>query len=136
MECRFCGCTDRSACPEGCSWFRESVCTSCIDDYVDAVYEDRNLAALGMLTAFRAISNAPQVTTDWNLDIGWREDPEEPGWAIVWATLPAGEVSWHIPEELVPDWLEKDEGDYDGYDREEKNDRIEDWIFGDGDTGE
>lgn len=131
-ECRYCGCTDRSACPGGCRWFREGICTNCIEDYVDDIYEDRNLAALGMLTALRAIKNAPQVSTDWTLRLGWREDPDETGWAIVWATLPAGEVSWHVPEEFVPDWLEERDGHYDGYDRDEKNSRVEDWVYGDG----
>lgn len=138
MQCRYCGCTDRSACPEGCQWFRPEVCTRCIDDYVEDIYEDRNLAGLGAITALRAIKqiqDSPKhhIGTEWDVDLGWRDDLDEDGWAIVWATLPAGEVSWHVPEELVPDWLPEKEGNYDGYDRDEKNDRLRDWIYG-GDT--
>lgn len=26
----------------------------------------------------------------------WQEDPENPGWILVYADLPTGQVSWHI----------------------------------------
>ncbi len=28
-RCRACGCTDNHACPEGCSWVEEDLCSAC-----------------------------------------------------------------------------------------------------------
>jgi len=28
-RCIYCGCSDNRACPEGCMWVREKVCSSC-----------------------------------------------------------------------------------------------------------
>lgn len=28
-QCRVCGCTDRCACPEGCSWVEDDLCSAC-----------------------------------------------------------------------------------------------------------
>jgi hypothetical protein len=29
MKCRFCGCTENDACPEGCSWAEPNLCSVC-----------------------------------------------------------------------------------------------------------
>lgn len=29
--CRVCGCTDDHACPEGCAWAEEDLCTACVE---------------------------------------------------------------------------------------------------------
>lgn len=39
MECRFCGCTNRSACPEGCFWAAPGVCSNCIEPAIDELLE-------------------------------------------------------------------------------------------------
>lgn len=30
-QCRLCGCTDERACPGGCWWVRDDLCSSCWD---------------------------------------------------------------------------------------------------------
>jgi len=30
-ECRVCGCTDDWACPEGCWWVEEDLCSACVE---------------------------------------------------------------------------------------------------------
>ncbi len=40
-KCRVCGCTDAKACPGGCSWVAEDLCSSC----VPATYTPEELAA-------------------------------------------------------------------------------------------
>jgi hypothetical protein len=91
-----------------------------------AVYEDRNLA--GMALAITAI--------DTGYAAGWYVDDESewgkgdiPG-PVVWASLPTGEVSWHLPPTRVATLEasnlpnERPPGGYDGYSREDKNDRL------------
>jgi len=83
---------------------------------IEMVYEDRNLLACALTRAVDAPS-------------GWKWDPAEPGWAVMWIETPMGQVSWHVPRDMAlgmgpdPGWA-----DYDGYDREEKNDRLREWI--------
>lgn len=38
-SCKFCGCTDDRACPEGCSWvdLGTDVCTACVEKLVPAI---------------------------------------------------------------------------------------------------
>lgn len=31
VQCRVCGCTDRHACPEGCSWTEPDLCSACAE---------------------------------------------------------------------------------------------------------
>lgn len=86
---------------------------------MDEVYEDRNLLACALAQATHAPS-------------GWKPDEESPDeWAIVWIETPAGQVSWHVPkdmaEQLGPPQLDVD---YDGYDRDVKNDRLASWAKG------
>lgn len=39
VECRYCGCTDRSACPEGCFWAAPEVCSNCIEPAIEELLE-------------------------------------------------------------------------------------------------
>jgi len=84
---------------------------------IDAVYEDRNLLACALAQATYAPS-------------GWKPDPESPDeWAIVWIETPVGQVSWHVPRDMAEDLAPPQQGaEYDGYDREVKNDRLADWA--------
>lgn len=84
---------------------------------IDDVYEDRNLLACALAQA----THAPA---------GWKPDPESPEeWAIVWIETPVGQVSWHLPREMAENLAgPQRESEYDGYDREEKNDRLAQWA--------
>lgn len=84
---------------------------------IDDVYENRNLLAC----ALAQVTNAPS---------GWKPDPENPGeWAIVWIESPMGQVSWHVPRELAEKLAPPErDSEYDGYDRDVKNDRLASWM--------
>ena len=83
----------------------------------DAIYRDRNLLACALAQATHAPS-------------GWYPDPENrTEWALVWIATPMGEVSWHVPRELVEDLgLRRKEIEYTGYSTDEKNDRLAAWA--------
>lgn len=86
---------------------------------IDDVYRDRNLLAC-------AIANM----LDYPM-AGWTPAPDtdSDGWAIVWAETPMGQVSWHVPRDLAESLVTRcDDYDYDGHDREEKNDRLASWA--------
>lgn len=88
------------------------------DKDLNDVYEDRNLLACAFALA-----------TD--NDSGWKPDPDSPEeWAIVWAELPTGQVSWHVPRTLAEDFGPQRSGVmYDGYDREIKNNRLAAYCY-------
>lgn len=82
----------------------------------DEVYYDRNLLAI----ALAAETDAPS---------GWRNDPDTPGYVVVWVATPMGEVSHHVPRQMVEEsGLRRHEQKFPGYDREEKNERLMGWI--------
>jgi len=87
------------------------------DKQIDEVYEDRNLLAC----ALAQVTHAPS---------GWKPAPESPDeWAIVWIETPVGQVSWHVPREMAASLAgPKQDSEYDGYDREAKNDRLASWA--------
>ncbi|MFC4246485.1 hypothetical protein ACFOZ7_05670 [Natribaculum luteum] len=97
---------------------------------IQEVYRDRNLLAAAIsLMAYRLESSR----TLHEYAGGWTEpdvdDADADEWAIVWAILEGKQVSWHVPRELVePVDLPKRPHDYDGHTREEKNQRLEDFI--------
>jgi len=86
---------------------------------LDEVYRERNLLALAFLRELRTGSEIV-------VPMGYFDDGASPGdWVVIWAELPIeGEVSWHVPAELVPDWLPNKSRPYDGYSTSEKNDRV------------
>lgn len=89
----------------------------CFEKDLDGVYEDRNLLACALAQA----TSAPS---------GWKTDPESPDeWAIVWIETPKGQVSWHVSREMAEKLAPpKQDADYDGYDRDAKNDRLGAWA--------
>ena len=42
-RCRVCGCTDRRACPGGCSWVEADLCSVCAGDVVIIVKEGHDV---------------------------------------------------------------------------------------------
>ena len=85
---------------------------------IDEAYSDRNQAA--MLAA--------KLATLWGFEVGWRTDPSEPDWPVLFIELPTGQVSWHIPksETVKTDLSYKRE--WDGHTVEEKRERIARFI--------
>ena len=81
-------------------------------------YYDRNQAA--MLAA--------KLATLWGIKVGWRMDPEEPGWPVLFIELPTGQVSWHIPEAEAVNLMLPYQQEWDGHTTEEKRERIGDFI--------
>jgi hypothetical protein len=86
---------------------------------ISEVYEDRNRLAV----AFASLA----AKTDY--DGGWMmsdaDDADAAEWAIVWAETPAGQVSWHVPHDMVNlTNLKHNPYQWDGHDRMEKNDRL------------
>lgn len=88
------------------------------DKTTDDVYEDRNLLAIAF------VSSHPN---GW-----WKHDPNEPEFPIVGAETQFGQVSWHVRSEQLDRFkavipraeTRMIDTEYDGYTREEKNDRL------------
>lgn len=82
----------------------------------DEMYEDRNSAVLWALK-------------NHDGEVGWREHTFG-DFVVVWAETDEGEVSWHVPRELVKDcaWLEEKPKDYDYYSTEEKIQRVKNLV--------
>lgn len=86
---------------------------------LEAVYEDRNLLACAVAELLPAGL------------AGWTPAPDTDGdeWAIVWIETPSGQMSWHVPRELAERLVPRnDDYEWDGHDRDEKNDRLADWA--------
>lgn len=101
-----------------------------MSEVADDVYRDRNLLALAFLGELRRSTRAALLLhgrdpDDADRAMGWWNDEgSSDDWAVVWADLPAGQVGWHVPRELVPEWLDERNPEYDGYTTAEKNDRL------------
>ncbi|MBZ6496008.1 hypothetical protein [Natrinema longum] len=90
-----------------------------VEKTVDEVYTDRNLLAVAMVHM--------AVLEDYAG--GWYEpdadDADADEWAIVWARLPTGQVSWHVPRDLARrSALPQTSRVWDGHGRDEKNTRL------------
>jgi hypothetical protein len=53
------------------------------------------------------------------LKVGFRIDPAEPEWPVVYIVLPTGQISWHMPQ-IDEEW--------DGHSTEEKHRRINEYL--------
>jgi hypothetical protein len=84
-------------------------------------YQDRNRLAV----AFASIADRiPSLAAGWHAPTD-ADDADADAWATVWAELPTGQVSWHVPRSLVDDArLPERLIEYDGHDRVEKNHRL------------
>lgn len=81
------------------------------------VYWERNLLALAFIHQFRGTP----------YDYGWWPDQDAVNgeeWAVIWANTGEGQVGWHIPTDMLPEWLPKRDPNYDGYTTDEKNQRV------------
>ena len=89
---------------------------------VGEVYHDRNLLALAFIVERARLQTHPYP-------VGWYEHDE---WAVLFAELPNGPVSWHVRPDVVPDFLPKwnRKRVFDGHTRLEKNDRLLEYAKG------
>lgn len=88
-------------------------------DETAKAYEDRNRLAVAFVALVGGFYGHHQIGV---------YDDEETGddWRVIYANLPTGQVSWHVPVDTVPDWVpERDPSRWDGHSREEKNDRLD-----------
>jgi hypothetical protein len=87
-----------------------------LEDERDKAYQDRNTLAV-CLVAIAGDAHGPG-------SIGWYDHGGD-GWAVIYADLPTGQVSWHVPKGMIPaTFPERDPDVYDGHSREEKNQRL------------
>lgn len=84
---------------------------------IDGVYRDRNLLAC-------ALARTTHAPSGYYLD---EESPDK--WAIVWIETPQGQVSWHVPRELVDGLsVPRNPIEWDGHSRATKNSRLAHWT--------
>lgn len=96
-------------------------------------YQDRNRLAIAFAslaeTAGELYGYAPKFDLE-DYAGGWHaptdaDDADADEWAVVWATLPTGQVSWHVPRHLVAaSSLPEAPLEFDGHNREVKNNRL------------
>jgi hypothetical protein len=96
-------------------------------------YRDRNLAVLMDLKDLSLMKDIDEELEHYStgVNFGWKESPDEDSdWVIVWRTSPWGQITWHMPRELVEplDWLPKKDLTWDYSTRDIKNKRIERYI--------
>lgn len=94
---------------------------------IDEVYRERNMTALAFIKSL----NEQGAETGYRIPDEEDERVEETEkWPIIWAVIPetGKEVSWHIPADMLPDWLEEAEGSYDGYKPEECYKRLREYY--------
>ena len=93
---------------------------------VQEVYQDRNAAVLALATLadyLKAEHPGGTIRACWKPDGGDDADADE--WAIIYAWLPTGQVSWHVPRDLAEQSrLPRKVVEWDGHDRQEKNRRL------------
>lgn len=94
------------------------------------IYDERNLLAVAFAElAYQHV--APGFSGGWHPPTD-ADDADAAEWAVVWAALPAGQVSWHVPRSLVEGTdLIQASLDYDGHTPEEKNQRLVSFARGD-----
>jgi hypothetical protein len=92
---------------------------------IGQVYRERNLAALAFLRSLWTAGLTGRV-------MGWWDDDETgKEWAVVWVILPPDkQVGWHVPVEMIPDWLPENDPEYDGYSTAERQRRLEVSMYG------
>jgi hypothetical protein len=72
MKCEFCGCTDEMACPEGCYWFAEKVCSSCAPEFIATLLiAGDNRVATQMIRLAQRQKLLPSMARMKRLAKGW-----------------------------------------------------------------
>lgn len=82
---------------------------------VDEAFYERNQAVFLLLALLQ----------DQGHTVGYRQESDDDDWPVVFARTPAGEISWHVPRDELPRWLDECDLEWDGHDREEKHERMQ-----------
>jgi hypothetical protein len=87
-------------------------------DSKDEAYEDRNLAVIALAT----------MASERGYPVGLGNN--NAGWVAVYIILPTGQVSWHVPDRMIPKWLEEnhEEIPFDGHDIDLKRHRLREYA--------
>lgn len=110
------------------------------DKTIAEVYEDRNRLAVAFsklaeeAAAMADVASVPGPFQGYGggYHLPDADDADADDWAITWANLPTGQVSWHVPRNLAElSTVTQDPIDWDGHTRDEKNDRLLDYSTSD-----
>lgn len=88
--CRVCGCTDDHACPGGCCWVEDDLCSACVDNLVwVSVKEGRPSQAIRVLVSVK-FGHAKYVTVGcMQLNKWLLEGPIDDAEVTHWMPLPS-----------------------------------------------
>lgn len=95
-------------------------------------YRERNLAVAALLRTLTEADAAPvgrEAPAPEQLEA--EDDPAD--WCKVWAALESGQVSWHLPADLVPECIPERRMPWDGHDTALKNRRVAEYALEDDD---
>jgi hypothetical protein len=85
-------------------------------------YTDRNLLAVGFAVLAEQYPDQ-QIRGCWCVPDA--DDADADRWAVIYAWVPAGQISWHVPRSLAEDsGLPRKNVAWDGHSRDVKNERL------------
>jgi len=95
---------------------------------IEEVYQERNLLALAFIGQYELYHSAA-YGKEVEMGYWYDEDAPESGgddfeWVVVWVNTVEGQVGWHVPDNMLPPWLEERDPEYSGYSTDEKNNRV------------
>lgn len=80
------------------------------------LYDGRGIAPADYAERYLWLMRAAGLAADRGVAVGFRLDPAEPEWPVMYFELPTGQVSWHLPQHPKP---------WDGHTTDEKYARVE-----------
>ena len=94
----------------------------------EKAYHERNLAVAAFVTAYRrATEHIDEHARFGHADPAeeYRHNADGRTWRLLWCDIEAeGQMSWHLPADYVPEWVEERPHTWDGHDTETKNERL------------
>jgi len=93
----------------------------------EKAYHERNLAVAAFVTAYRrATEHIDEHARFGHADPAeeYRHTADGRTWRLLWCDTDEGQMSWHLPADYVPEWVEERPHTWDGHDTETKNERL------------
>ena len=81
---------------------------------VDSLYDERNVLAFAFA----------ELARDRGWEVGVRFFVDDPLWPILYVETPAGQVSFHVPANEVPEGYPEHTKEWDGHNSTDKLDRL------------